>query len=55
MIAKLERAHSNVQQNMKQTAVLERPTSSMLFVWKSQYCENVSIDAMDNNTRLKHA
>ena len=67
MIAKLERTHSNVQQNMEQTqnptmgatinnrtAALERPTPFLLFVWKSQYGENVSVDAIDNNTRLKN-
>ena len=34
-------------------AALERQTPSLLFVWKSQYSENVSIDAIGNNTRLK--
>ena len=63
MIAKLERIHSNVQQNMEQiqkptmgatinnnrTAALER-----VICLEKQYSENVSIDAFDNNTRLKN-
>ena len=70
MIAKLEGAHSNVQQNMEQaqnptigatlnnlSTITERPPSYdnlfLVICTEKQYSENVSIDAFDNNTRLK--
>ena len=68
MIAKLERTHSNVQQHMEQTqnhtmgATTNHQqrnrrvwTTNLLIVicTEKQYSENVSIDAFDNNKRLK--
>ena len=67
MIAKLGRIHSNVQQNMEQTQNPTRWSSNqqrinnnrtdksfLVFCMEKQYSENVSIDAIDNNNRLKH-
>ena len=71
MIAKLERTHSNVQQNKEQAQNptmgatinnesiqrnrLLRTTNPFLDIcMEKQYSENVSIDAFDNNTRLKN-
>ena len=74
MIAKLERTHSNVQQNMEQTQNHTMGATSnnestanqqqrnrhlrttdrlVVICTEKQYSENVSIDAFDNNKRLK--
>ena len=63
MIAKLDRTHSNEQQNMEQTqnptmgaTINTNRTTNPLLVTcpEKQYSENVSIDAFDNKTRLKN-
>ena len=67
MIAKLERAQSNVQQNMEQNTEPHNGNKNQQRInsnraaalerpipSKNHYSENVSIHAFDNNTRLEN-